>query len=127
MIYVFGSIILIAIVLLSLTFFMDDKLNDFEDQLEELSISTMQDTYQIRKKLKELEDELHNNQEAKLHNNQETEPVHSTNEVAATNQTNPLTVQKIYHLYQHGYSIAEIAKRTDLGEQDIENILKNNV
>src|SRR5690625_6253785 len=97
---------------------MDDKLNDVEDQLEERSISTKQNTYQISKKMKELEDELHNTKE--------TEPVRATNEVAATKEYNSLTVQKVYHLYQHGYSIAEIAKRTDLSEQDIEEILKNN-
>lgn len=58
MIYVGISIIVIAIALFVLSFFVNDRFEDLENQIEQLSISTMQDTYQMKKKIKILEEEL---------------------------------------------------------------------
>ncbi|HLR08023.1 MAG TPA: hypothetical protein VK136_02025 [Bacillota bacterium] len=58
MLYVLLTIIGIAIVLFILSFFMNDKFEELENQLEQLSISTMQDTYQMKKKINVLEEEL---------------------------------------------------------------------
>ncbi len=37
---------------------MKDKIEDLENQVEQLSLSTMQDTYQLKKKIKVLEEEI---------------------------------------------------------------------
>ena len=58
MLYVGISIIVIGIALFILSFFTNDKFEDLENQLEQLSISTMQDTYQMKKKINVLEEEL---------------------------------------------------------------------
>lgn len=58
MIYAGIAIIIVAVVLFILSFFMNDKFEDLESQVEQLSISTMQDTYQMKKKIKILEEEL---------------------------------------------------------------------
>lgn len=58
MIYAGIAIIIVAVVLFILSFFMNDKFEDLENQVEQLSISTMQDTYQMKKKIKILEEEL---------------------------------------------------------------------
>lgn len=58
MVYAAIAIIVVAIVLFGLSFFMNDKFEDLESQVEQLSISTMQDTYQMKKKIKILEEEL---------------------------------------------------------------------
>ena len=108
------TLISIGVVLLILSFFMNDKFDELEGQLEQFSISTMQDTYQIKKKLKILEEEL-------LTSNisEEILPTQGSFE------GRPLMIQKVYHLNQQGYSIAEIAKQTDLGDNDIQTILNN--
>lgn len=49
---------MIAIALFILSFFVNDRFEDLENQIEQLSISTMQDTYQMKKKIKILEEEL---------------------------------------------------------------------
>ncbi|GAB3795503.1 hypothetical protein [Virgibacillus kimchii] len=56
----YGIIALIAVgaVLFILSFFMNDRIEDLESQLEQFSITTMQDTYQMKKKIKILEEEL---------------------------------------------------------------------
>ncbi|WP_163970009.1 hypothetical protein [Oceanobacillus halotolerans] len=58
MLFVILSIIIIAIALFVLSFFMSDKFESLESQLEQFSISTMQETYQMKKKIKILEEEL---------------------------------------------------------------------
>ncbi|MFU0791464.1 hypothetical protein JNUCC74_10320 [Cerasibacillus sp. JNUCC 74] len=58
MLYAIISIIVVGIVLLAVSFFMSDRIEQVESQLEQFSITTMQDTYQIKKKIKILEEEL---------------------------------------------------------------------
>ncbi len=58
MIYVGITITVIAIALFILSFFMNDKFEGLEAELEHLSVSTMQDTYQLKKKIKVLEEEV---------------------------------------------------------------------
>ncbi|MBU5265943.1 hypothetical protein [Virgibacillus proomii] len=58
MLYAIISIIVVGIVLLAVSFFMSDRIELVESQLEQFSITTMQDTYQIKKKIKILEEEL---------------------------------------------------------------------
>lgn len=52
------SIIIVAVALFVLSYFMSDKFEELETQLEQLSITTMQDTYQMKKQIKILEEEL---------------------------------------------------------------------
>lgn len=58
MMFAIITIIVIAVVLLVLSFFMNDKFDELESELEQFSISTMQDNYQMKKKIKILEEEL---------------------------------------------------------------------
>lgn len=58
MIYAVVSILAVAVVLFVLSFFMNDRIEELENQVEQLSITTMQDTYQMKKKVKILEEEL---------------------------------------------------------------------
>lgn len=47
-----------AILLLILSFFKRDKVKDLEEQLEQLSLMTIQESYQMNKRIKILEEEL---------------------------------------------------------------------
>ena len=58
MFYAIIAIIVVAIVLFILSYFMNDRIEEVESQLEQMSITTMQDTYQLKKKVKVLEEEL---------------------------------------------------------------------
>jgi uncharacterized protein YoxC len=52
------TIVVIAIALFILSFFVNDRFEKIESDIEQLSISTMQETYQLKKKVKVLEEEL---------------------------------------------------------------------
>lgn len=58
MLYAIIAVIAVGVVLFILSFFMNDRIEDLESQLEQFSITTMQDTYQMKKKIKVLEEEL---------------------------------------------------------------------
>jgi len=119
MIYIFVSIIVIALILFISSHFMDDKYKDLEEQVEQLSITTMQDTYQMKKKLKILEEELLTDTVQ-----QETP---SFEHVPPSLKDKPLLIQKVYHLHQQGYTLDDISKQTNLSNHDVQTILKNNI
>ncbi|HEY4602646.1 MAG TPA: hypothetical protein VIG73_15365 [Cerasibacillus sp.] len=58
MIYAGITVIVVAVVLLILSLFMKDRIDDLENQVEQMSLSNMQDTYQLKKKIKILEEEI---------------------------------------------------------------------
>src|SRR5699024_577061 len=117
MAYLIVSIIVIALILFIVSFFADDKISKLEEQLEQFSITTMQDTYQLKKKIKILEEEL-------LTSNV-SEPAYKQDMsmVPDSVKHKPLLMQKVQHLHEQGYSNDEIADQTKLSEQDIQTIL----
>ncbi|MBM7660835.1 hypothetical protein JOC85_001607 [Bacillus mesophilus] len=58
MVYILIGLFSFAILLLFLTFFKRDKVKDLEEQLEQLSLTMMQENYQMKKRIKILEEEL---------------------------------------------------------------------
>ncbi|UOQ93741.1 hypothetical protein MUO14_01710 [Halobacillus shinanisalinarum] len=104
----------IAIILFILSFFMNDRLKDVEDQVEQLSLQFMQDSYQIKKKLNVLEEELLSGDL--------TEDILKQSHYQKQSPTPPL-VTRVQNLHKKGYSPSEIAKDTNLNEHDIHSIL----
>lgn len=111
MIAIVITLIAVSVVLFIISFFMTDKFDRLESQYEQLSISTMQDTYQIKKQLKILEEELLTDRKVK-------------EDVTSTEKQPPL-IQQVYDLHQRGYSISEIAEKTRLDTYDVQAIINN--
>lgn len=110
MIYAISTLLIVAVVLFILSFFMNDKFKDLEDQLEQHSMSTMQDTYQMKKKIKILEEELLTND--------------FSNELSQKGTQSPEADRKIAQLHEKGYSVQEITELTKLSTYDVQSILK---
>jgi len=117
MVYILVSIIVIAIILFISSFYMADNVKQLEDQFEQFSIATMQDTYQLKKKIKILEEELLTD-----NNFQST-----VDEIPQSLQNKPLLIQKVHHLHEQGYSTEDISKQTELSIHDVQTILHNNI
>ncbi|MFP7493631.1 hypothetical protein SFC66_07595 [Terribacillus saccharophilus] len=99
-----------GIILWIFSFFMQDKFKQMDQQIEQLTLSTMQETYTLNKKVKILEEEL----------------LPSLQHEPNTNKTSkkPAIFQQIARLQQQGFSIKEIAKQTNMAEEDIYRIAK---
>src|SRR5699024_10964676 len=117
MTYLVVSIVVIAVVLFIISFFMEDKTKQLEDRVEQLSIATMQDTYQMKKKIKVLEDEL-------LTNNVK---MSQTQQITKSVTNKPIMIQKVNHLHQQRYTLNEISEKTSLDQNDIHIILNQNI
>ncbi|HLR01320.1 MAG TPA: hypothetical protein VK111_01085 [Virgibacillus sp.] len=113
MLYVIITLLVISIVLFISSFFMNDKVAELENQFEQLSMSSFQETYQLNKKIKVLEEELL------------TPDFNKSIDSKPKETTQPLMLQKVYELYQQGYSIEDIHHKTDLKLDDIKTILRN--
>ncbi|GGF07905.1 hypothetical protein GCM10010954_03000 [Halobacillus andaensis] len=103
----------ISVVLFIASFFMNDRLKDVEDQVEQLSIQVMQDTYQVKKKLNVLEEEL-------LTGDLTEEMIKHPR---SSSSQHPPLAQTIRSMYQGGYSTERIAKETNMSVSDVQNIV----
>ncbi|ASN05228.1 hypothetical protein [Virgibacillus necropolis] len=111
MIYAISTILIVAVILFIISFLMNDKFKELEDQLEQYSMSTMQDTYQMKKKIKILEEELLTND--------------LTGDLFQNDNQSSEADRKIVQLHEKGYSIQEITELTKLSTYDIQLILRN--
>ncbi|MDL4841542.1 hypothetical protein [Aquibacillus rhizosphaerae] len=104
------SIATIGLLLIILSFFMNDKFKQMEEQVEQISITTLQESYQMKKKIKILEEELL------------SEDLSEPEFRRPENNQSPL-MRKINHLYKQGATIKEIAIETKLSEYDVHSIV----
>lgn len=107
------TLIVVSIVLFAITFKMNDSFSQLESQFEQLSITTMQDIYQVQQKLKVLEEELL------------TENLGQLNVEKSKSINQPFLLKEVHRLHDEGYSIDKIVEKTGLNEYDIRTILKN--
>ncbi|MGG3955326.1 hypothetical protein ABEV15_01235 [Bhargavaea massiliensis] len=56
--YTFIGLVSFAVILLLLSFFQKDRVKEVEEQIEQLTLSTMQQLYEIKKRVKAVEEEL---------------------------------------------------------------------
>ncbi|RCW65367.1 hypothetical protein [Saliterribacillus persicus] len=110
MILTISTLIIIAIILFIVSFFMQDRFKQIEDQLEQFSISSLQESYQMKKKLKILEEELL------------TSDIEQESMIAKSNQQTPV-IRKINELHEQGYDTTYIAKEMGLNEYDVKAVI----
>lgn len=120
MLYVLITLGVVGIILFVLSFFANDKYKQLQKEIEQLSIATMQESYQMNKKIKVLEEEL-------LIDTSMSQAIQPTQRKSVTslNQTSTL-IQRVYQLSEQGYSTEDIAQATNLSEHDIRMIINNN-
>jgi|SRR5699024_6557138 len=113
MIYVISTLFAVGVVLLIISFFMSDRFSELESEFEQFSISTMQDTYQMKKKIEILEEEL-------------LTDGNLTSNLLKHTDSEPRVIQRVIQLHEQGLSVVDIAHRTKLSNYDIQTIITNN-
>uniref|UniRef100_UPI001CCC5689 hypothetical protein n=1 Tax=Escherichia coli TaxID=562 RepID=UPI001CCC5689 len=104
----------IGIICIILSFFIGNSRRKNDEEIENISISLHQETNQLKKRLKAIEEELMisvvpvtNEQRRK------TKPVHE------------IIINQNISLKAQGYSIPEIAKRSSLSNEEVIDVLKS--
>lgn len=120
------SLLILGILLLVLSFFTRDKIKDVEQQIEQLSLSLMQETYQLKKKMRVLEEELLVDDPLPTSNftfsDETTIKAPSAQEESKSDWSGVIT-ERIKNLFDSGFTIEEIARRTSLSIDEVNRTL----
>ncbi|MGO4887174.1 hypothetical protein ACJ2A9_05395 [Anaerobacillus sp. MEB173] len=95
-------------VLFLLSFFRKEQNKEVERQIENFSITLMQEIYQLKKKIKVLEEEILIGSDEKYF---ETPGIQQNSQ------------QKIIDLYENGYALREIAEITSIASEAVEEVI----
>ncbi|WP_432358600.1 hypothetical protein [Sporosarcina sp. UB5] len=111
------ELILLGIGLISiiLSFFVGRSGRKSEEDIENISISLHQETNQLKKRLKAVEEELMIG----------VGPVPQGPQRKKSKPIHEIIVNQILSLKAQGYSIPEIAKRSSLSNEEVMNVLKS--
>jgi len=104
------ALISISVLLFIISFFMNDPVKVVKEELDQLSIQMLQDTYQLKKKVRILEEEL------LVPETNIPEPV--------GRRTNDIIKNQVNLLYLQGLSIEQIAKQSALTEDEVYEIIQ---
>ncbi|MCA1054835.1 hypothetical protein LCM10_07525 [Rossellomorea aquimaris] len=108
------SLLGISILLFILSFFQKDRYSEIEKEVEELSMTILQENYQLKKRLKVLEEELMLDADAGM---KRPVPVKRTVHEVVRNQ--------VIALYQQGIPLDRIAKQSALSKADVQDIISS--
>lgn len=123
MFYTVISLLIISLILFCLSFFMKDRFKDIEEQIEQISLSTIQETYQIKKKIKILEEEIMP-EDLSMDFFKTEQKVNTQEKSNYQSGTNTPMLNQIQKLRNQGYSSEEIALETSLSEHDVRSLMK---
>lgn len=105
-----------GIVFFLLSFFVKDRSRLLEKEVEDLSLQFLQETYQLKKKIKVLEEELLIGP-----------PVTSLQKTAAAGETaasvNEILKNQVISLYYQGVKLEDIARQSSLSLSQVRQIL----
>ncbi|WP_102027020.1 hypothetical protein [Salirhabdus sp. Marseille-P4669] len=111
--YALITLIVVGIVLFVLSFFTNDKIKDLEDQIDDLSVTTLKESYQLKRKIKILEEELL------------TDFITENVELPTLppEEKLPPVYKQIKKMHEVGFTIDQIANNTTLKPYDVRAIL----
>ncbi|WP_185806915.1 DUF6115 domain-containing protein [Bacillus salinus] len=122
------ALLSLAILLLILSFFTRNKYNELESQIEQVSLSTFQEVYKLKKKMKVLEEEIlgdedyttnYRDDDFKINYQSNEDNKHLQQNTAHTD------LQRVLHLHKQGYKYDQIAKLTSLGTEEVRLMLQS--
>ncbi|WP_078552825.1 hypothetical protein [Bacillus alkalicellulosilyticus] len=108
--YIIIGLFLVSLILFILSFFQKDRTKDLENQVENFSITLMQEIYQLKKKIKIVEEELLIGSDSYYSN-------------SPTKRSVDNMIQEVVQYYEAGYSIDNIAEVLSITEQDVQRLL----
>jgi tRNA pseudouridine-54 N-methylase len=102
----------LSLVLFLLSLFQKDPYKDLKEEVDQLTLQHVQETYLMKQRLKVLEEELLVNEDHFPIVSQSTRDIHE------------IIKNQVYSLAQQGKSIEQIASQSSLSQKDVYGILK---
>lgn len=109
--YVLLSLLVLSTLLLILSFFVKDPVKELKNEVDQLSLNQIQELYQMKRKIKILEEEL-------------LVPDSDFSTTASQKkEVHAILKNQVWSLSQQGLSLEQIAKQSSLPVEDVELIL----
>lgn len=112
--YIITILFVLASLLFVISFFLKDPYKELREEIDQLTIQQIQDLYQIKKKLKVLEEEL-------LVNDTSMEKQSSFH--SGKKQIHEIIKNQVWSLAQQGMDINQIAKQSSLTNREVQEII----
>lgn len=107
-------LLIVGVLAVLASFFIGNGNRAFEDELEKVSVSLHQETNNLKKRLRVLEDEL-----------MVSPPVRENFTSAPKKPVHAIIVNQITSLHSQGYTIPEIARRASMPETEVTEVLRS--
>ncbi len=114
------SLFSLAIILLIISFFKKDKVAKLEEELEQITLTHMQDIYQLKKKVSILEEELLIQDQPSLYSSASFHPVTQSTSPVAINE---ILKNQVLALHRQGRTLEQIEKQSTLSKDQIVDII----
>ncbi|MDQ0156381.1 hypothetical protein [Robertmurraya andreesenii] len=105
----------LAVLLLILSIFLKDPYKEIRNELDQFSMQQIQELYQIKRKLKILEEEL-------LIDDHDLKPI-SAFEPSHRKEIHAIIKNQVWSLAQQGVPVEQIAKQSSLSNADVQHII----
>lgn len=102
----------LSLILFLLSFFQKDPYRDLKEEVDQLTLQYVQEIYQMKKRLRVLEEELLVNED------------HFTTVSKSTRDIHEIIKSQVLSLAQQGKSIEQIASQSSLSKEDVYDILR---
>ncbi|MGG7619884.1 hypothetical protein [Bacillus coreaensis] len=109
--YVLLSLLVVSILLFVLSFFVKDPMKELKSEIDQLSLNQIQELYQMKRKIKILEEELL------------VPDTDFSGTASQKREVHAILKNQVWSLSQQGLSIEQIAKQSSLPIEDVEIIL----
>lgn len=110
------SLFSLAIILLLISFFKKDKIAKLEEELEQVTLTHMQDIYQLKKKVKILEEEFMIQDEPRPYIPPTSSQTTISNQPVAINE---IFKSQVLALHRQGRTLDQIEKQSTLTKEQI--------
>ncbi|MFE0504843.1 hypothetical protein ACWF7H_04610 [Peribacillus butanolivorans] len=110
----------LAIVILMISFFKQDKVAKLEEDLEQMTLTYMQDIYQLKKKVKILEEEF-------VIQDEPINPESKFQQAVSSNKLEPIhkiLKSQVLFLYSQGLSLNQIAEQSSLTNEQTISVIE---
>lgn len=110
-----------AIVLLVISLFKKGKMAKLEEELEQVTLTNMQDIYQLKKKVSILEEELLIQDQPSFYSSSTSQFISSKAQSVAINE---ILKNQVLALHRQGCSLEQIEKQSTLTKEQIIEVIK---
>lgn len=106
-------LLIVSILLFIFSFYQKDHSSNLKQELDDLSMNLYQETYQMNKRIKVLEEELlMDDQMMKKELSKSAKPI-----------VNEILKNQVIALFKQGLSVEQIAKQSALAQSEVKNVI----